>query len=187
MSDKYFCCLIFTIPCCSGKSRYFTSVFKSLEFFNFIVFIYGCAGSSLLYAVCFLQLQQAGATLCCSARACHCGGFHCRAWVLGYSGFSSCGPRAQLLCSMWDLLGLGVEPVSPSLAGRLPNTGPPKQSLVFHIKQNKMASLLHPTTDNKKHFKHIKYIGLPIAFPLNVFIPKYTKSELKFSFMTCSF
>ena len=22
-SDKYFCCLTFTIPCCSGKSGYF--------------------------------------------------------------------------------------------------------------------------------------------------------------------
>ena len=77
--------------------------------------------------------------------------------------------------------------MSPSLAGGLPNTRPPRQSLVFHIKQNRMTSLLHPTTDNKKHFKHIKYIGLPIAFPLNVFIPNYTKSELKFSFLTYSF
>ena len=77
--------------------------------------------------------------------------------------------------------------MSPSLAGRLPNTRSPRQSLVFHIKQNRMASLLHPTTGNKKHFKHIKYIGLPVAFPLNVFIPNYTKSELKFSFLTCSF
>ena len=38
---------------------------------------------------------------------------------------SNCGSRAQLLRSMWDLPGLGLEPVSPALAGRLPTTAPP--------------------------------------------------------------
>ena len=38
---------------------------------------------------------------------------------------SSCGSRAQLLCSMWDLLRPGLEPVSPALAGRLSTTAPP--------------------------------------------------------------
>ena len=31
---------------------------------------------------------------------------------------SSCGSRAQLLCGMWDLPKSGLEPVSPTLAGR---------------------------------------------------------------------
>ena len=31
---------------------------------------------------------------------------------------SSCGSRAQLLCSMWDLPRPELEPVSPALAGR---------------------------------------------------------------------
>ena len=44
-------------------------------FFNFY-FIFGCVGSSLLHAG-FLQLQGAGATLRCSVRASHCGGFSC--------------------------------------------------------------------------------------------------------------
>ena len=30
---------------------------------------------------------------------------------------SSCGPWAQLLQGMWDLPGLGIEPMSPVLAG----------------------------------------------------------------------
>ena len=38
---------------------------------------------------------------------------------------SSCGLRAQLLCSMWDLPRPGLEPVSPALAGRFLTTAPP--------------------------------------------------------------
>ena len=38
---------------------------------------------------------------------------------------SSCGSRAQLLRSMWDLSGPGLEPVSPALAGRFSTTAPP--------------------------------------------------------------
>ena len=34
-------------------------------------------------------------------------------------GLRSCGPRAQLLLSMWDLPGLGMELTSPALAGEL--------------------------------------------------------------------
>ena len=38
---------------------------------------------------------------------------------------SSCGARAQLLRSMWDLPGPGLEPVSPALAGGFLITVPP--------------------------------------------------------------
>ena len=38
---------------------------------------------------------------------------------------SSCGSRAQLLCSMWDLPRPGFEPVCPALAGRFSTTAPP--------------------------------------------------------------
>ena len=38
---------------------------------------------------------------------------------------SSCGARAQLLHTMWDLPRPGLEPVSPALAGRLSTTVPP--------------------------------------------------------------
>ena len=38
---------------------------------------------------------------------------------------SSCGSRAQLLRSMWDLPRPGLEPVSPAPAGRLSTTAPP--------------------------------------------------------------
>ena len=38
---------------------------------------------------------------------------------------SNCGSRAQLLRGMWDLPGLGLEPVSPALAGGFLTTAPP--------------------------------------------------------------
>ena len=47
---------------------------------------------------------------------------------------SSCGPWAQLLCSMWDLPRPGLKPVSPALAGRLSTTAPPGKppNGIFH-------------------------------------------------------
>ena len=44
---------------------------------------------------------------------------------------SNCGSRAQLLRGMWDLPGPGLEPVSPSLAGRFSTTAPPGKSGCF--------------------------------------------------------
>ena len=38
---------------------------------------------------------------------------------------STCGSRAQPLRGMWDLPRPGLEPASPTLAGRLPTTAPP--------------------------------------------------------------
>ena len=43
---------------------------------------------------------------------------------------SNCGSRSQLLCGMWDLPRLGLEPVSPALAGRFSNTAPQGSPLV---------------------------------------------------------
>ena len=37
----------------------------------------------------------------------------------------SCGSRAELLRGMWDLPRPGLEPVSPSLAGRFSTAAPP--------------------------------------------------------------
>ena len=85
------------------------------NFFFFLInlfiylFIFGCVGSSLLWAG-FLYLWWEGAALCCSARASHCDGFSCcgaralgtRASVVVACGLSSCGWRAlerRLSCS----------------------------------------------------------------------------------------
>ena len=58
------------------------------------IYFFGCVGSSLLHTG-FLYLQRAGATLCCGARASHCGGFSCcGAWALGMraSVVAACRP-----------------------------------------------------------------------------------------------
>ena len=59
-------------------------------------------------------------------------GLRCCAWAFSSCGewplerrLSSCGARAQLLRSMWDLPGPGLEPVSPALAGGFLTTVPP--------------------------------------------------------------
>ena len=44
---------------------------------------------------------------------------------------SSCGTRAYLLCSMWDLPGPVIEPMSPALAGGFLTTAPPGKSFFF--------------------------------------------------------
>ena len=112
--------------------------------FIFYLFIFGYIVSLLLRAS-FLQLQQVGATLCCGGQASHCGCFSCcgaravgtRASVVVKRGLSSCGSwalecrlsscgaQAQLLHSMWDLPGPGLEPMSPALAGGFLTTAPP--------------------------------------------------------------
>ena len=102
-----------------GSFLYFDRVFILFYFLFF-----GCSVSSLVLTG-FLQLLWAGATLCCSVRASHCGGFSCcRAWALEHR-VNSCGAWALLLHSTWDLPGPGIEPVSPTLTGGFLNTVPP--------------------------------------------------------------
>ena len=55
----------------------------------------------------------------------------------------SCGSRAQLLCSMWDLPRPGLEPVSPALAGRLSTTAPPGKPLLAFFLTSCVGPMLH--------------------------------------------
>ena len=43
-------------------------------------------------------------------------------------GSSGCDTQSQLLHGMWNLSGLGMEPVSPASAGGFPSTVPPGKS-----------------------------------------------------------
>ena len=47
---------------------------------------------------------------------------------------SNCGSRAQLLRSIRDLPGPGLEPVSPALAGRFSTTAPPGKPNTYTFK-----------------------------------------------------
>ena len=91
-------------------SQYYTGVL-------FYPFVYlSCTGSLLLLAGC-LQLHRAGAALQLRCVTSHGGGFSsCAAQVMGH-GLSSCGTQAQLPSNVRSLPRLGVETMSPALAG----------------------------------------------------------------------
>ena len=79
----------------------------------------------------------------------HSGGFSCGALTPGYKGFSSCGSQVlehrlnscgaqpKLLCSMWDLPGLGLEPGSLTLAGGFFITELPVKPLIAAFENTK--------------------------------------------------
>ena len=56
---------------------------------------------------------------------------------------SSCGSWAQLLRGMWDLPRLGLEPVSPALAGGFSTTAPPGKPCLLHF-QPQIPDTLNP-------------------------------------------
>ena len=120
-------------------------VYSFFFFFNKFIYLF-LAALGLCCCAGFLQLWQAGATLPCSARASHCGGFSLlRSLGSRRASFSCCGTRAlecrlsscgawaQLLRGMWDLPGPGLKPVSPALAGGFLTTAPPGKSCLSFL------------------------------------------------------
>ena len=82
-----------------------------------------CAGFSLR---CLLLLWSTGS---------RCTGFSsCGSRALEHR-LSSCGTWAQLLHSMWDLPGPGLEPVSLALAGGFLTTAPPGKPNSKHLNE----------------------------------------------------
>ena len=55
---------------------------------------------------------------------------------------SSCGAQASLLCSMWDLHGPGIEPMSPALASGFFTTEPPRKHKLLAILISKIILCL---------------------------------------------
>ena len=76
------------------------------EFFFLIIFIFDCAGSSLLRGLFSIEVQALG----------HTGFSSCSSWALEHR-LNSCDAQAKLLQGMWDLSGSGIKPVSPALTG----------------------------------------------------------------------
>ena len=90
---------------------------KEINSFFFLncIYFFGCIGS-LLLRVSFLQLWQVGATLRCSARAFHCGGFSCcGAQAIG-TGASVGAAYGLSSCSMWALEHMGFSSVAHRLS-----------------------------------------------------------------------
>ena len=103
---------------------YFTNVFQSqllvyFKIFYLFIYLFGCAGS-LLLQVGFHWLWWAGTTLHWGAQT--LGKVTQELWCMG-------------LVAPWHLLGPGINPKSPVLAGRFSTTGPPGESqlVVFFI------------------------------------------------------
>ena len=106
-----------------------TSLFKNVV--KNYLFIFSCVRSSLLRGGCSLVvgcgLAITVASLLCSTSS-ECEGF-CTGCFQTLE-LTSCGTRAQLLRSMWNLPGPEMEPVSPASAGGFFTTEPPGKSAV---------------------------------------------------------
>ena len=82
-----------------------------------LLFVFGCAGSSLL-CMHFKKWDS------------HCGDIsYCRARALEHR-LSSCGPRAELTYAMWNPPGLGIEQCSRIGRWGFLTTGPPGKSQI---------------------------------------------------------
>ena len=90
------------------------------NFFFLIIFIFDCAGSSLLRGLFSIEVQALG----------HTGFSSCSSWALEHR-LNSCDAQAELLCRMWDLPGPGIKPMSLVLVGRLFSTEPAGKPLLF--------------------------------------------------------
>ena len=103
-----------------------------MGFIYFVVYFDG-AGSSLL-RLGSLWLWPVGATVPCSVEASHCSNFsRCGAGALDCR-LRSCGARASLLGSTWNLLGPGIEPVSLALAGGFLNHWTTREVLPLDVR-----------------------------------------------------
>ena len=146
---------------------------RHLFFFNNLknLFIFSCAGSSLLHG--FFSCSRQGLLFLALCRllipvASYCGPQAWGHWASvvvarGLDGFGSlalehrlgsCGQWTELLRGVWDLPGSGIEPESRALLGRFFTTEPPGKSLTSPFLSHKflqyyygMNCALHPKVD----------------------------------------
>ena len=58
------------------------------------------------------------------------------AFFIAEHRLNTSGAWAYLLCGMWDLLGIGIKPMSPALAGGFCTTEPPRKPFFCHFSNN---------------------------------------------------
>ena len=112
---------------------------KSISLFlqNFYLFIFGCAGSSLLCGL-FSSCSEQELLSSCSVWASHCGVFSCcRAWALGGVGFSSCSTWTQFLHSMWGSPGTRDRTSVPSIVRQILNHRTTSEIIISLLNQSK--------------------------------------------------
>ena len=105
------CCWVWAFSSCSGRGLLFLAVRRLLTVVASLVV------EHRLQACGLQQLWHLGSVVV--AR-----GLQSTVSVVAVYGLSSFGARAQLLRSMWDLPGPGLEPMSPVLAGGFLTTVP---------------------------------------------------------------
>ena len=109
-----------TVSCtlCESLSPCPCAPFQSIPPPMEVPFLWPCGVSAAARASS--PCSKRGLPCSCSALASHCRGLsRCRARALDHR------LRSWLLHGMWDLPGLGVEPMSPALAGGFFTTEPP--------------------------------------------------------------
>ena len=133
------------------KKKNFKSTWGIVRLTAFLkkLFIFGCAGS-LCYMDFSLIAVSRGYSLVVAHRLLllwSTGSRACRLQQLQFPGsghrLNSCGARAWLLLSMWDLLRSGITPVFPALAGRFFTTEPPGKSYPVIFKWRMHSCITH--------------------------------------------
>ena len=125
----------------------FIATFKKSNFIYLFIYFWLCW--VFVASQAFLQLRGVDYSLA-GAPVSHFGGFSCcGALAPGCEGFSSCGAQAlehrlnscgaqpKLLCSIWDLPGSGIKPVSLALAGGFFITELPVKPLIATFENTK--------------------------------------------------
>ena len=102
-------------------------IFFKTNRFKISLFIFGRAGS-LLLCMGFLQLWRAGATLCGSVMASHCGGFSHGARALGVWTSVVAGHRLSCFMACGIFLDLGSNPCPLHWQADFLSTVPPENS-----------------------------------------------------------
>ena len=152
------------------------------KFYLFISTLYLIALGLHCCLVFFSSCSEQGLLSSCGAQVSPCGGFsYCWSWAVGHEGFSSCGSWALeyrlnscgewtlLLCSMWNLPGPEIEPVSTALAGGFftmePPGKPPCSLLISSVDPSfpdqlccSLANSFHTKTEIRVLFKALNTV-----------------------------
>ena len=76
-------------------------------------------------------------------------------------GLNSCGARASLLHSMWDLSGSGMVPMSPALAGGFSITEPPEKPRKINTFEATRSNKICVTKRIKCRYDYSKIVWPP--------------------------
>ena len=118
-----------------GKAPFFSNMRQiNVPVFSHLLLFYLLLFLAVLGLCCFVWAFSSCGEQGLFAWASPCRSVSCwGAQALGCLGFSSHSSQARLLCSMWDLPGPGIEPVSPTLGGGLLSTAPPGKSFFQEV------------------------------------------------------